>query len=227
MISPNLKPMKKIIFILLCSVFCIVETPATAQNNTRQKSCIIKYDLISLLGDQVSNSMGVRLGLEYTPLNNQSFETDIMYIFPCSSCGQSYTTIKTEKTSGFLISAEYRFYLVPGKQSLSGFHLGPQFAYQFTRSEMNETYDSGILNTYQVYRNLVTTHALAGYQLRITGPLYFNPAVGIGLRYISSRNENKKGSDPGQHEFPYNKDFESGAKWFPSVTINIKIGIIL
>ncbi len=220
--------MKKRTFIIFCSVFYMASMLATAQNDHKSnKYCIIKYDLISLLGDQVTNSMGVKLGFELALQDDRSLGADLMYIFPCSSCGQSYTTVKTEKTTGFMLSAEYRFYLFRGKHPLSGFHLGPQLEYQFTRSEMNETYDNGILNTYQVYRNLVATHAMAGYQFRVTGPLYFNPALGVGLRYISSRNENKKGDDPGQHEFPYNKDFETGAKWFPSITINIKIGLKL
>ncbi len=68
---------------------------------------------------------------------------------------------------------------------------------------------------------------MAGYQLRIAGPLYFDPSAGLGIRYISSRNENKLGSDSGQHEYPYNKNYESGAQWFPSFDISIKIGLKL
>ena len=58
-------------------------------------------------------------------------------------------------------------------------------------------------------------------------PFFFDPSLGLGLRYISSRNENKKGNDSGQYEYPYNKDYESGAKWFPSFIMNLKIGLKL
>ncbi len=210
---------------ILCLSIILTSTITFSQENSR--SWMIKYDFTSLLGDKVTNSMGAMLGLEYSAGGNRSFEFDAMYIFPCSSCGKSYTSITAEKTNGLLLSAESRYYLFPGKHLFTGFHLGPQVYYQYTRSEMRETYDGGTENFYQVYRNLLAAHAMAGYQLRITGPLYFNPAIGLGFRYISSRNENKKGADSGQHEYLYNKDFESGSEWFPSITINLKIGIKL
>ena len=214
--------------IILATIISMLALSANAQEekNTR-KGFLIKYDLISLLGDQVSNSMGVRLGFERMTVKDQSIAADIMYIFPCKNCGEGYTKIETEKTVGFLISASYCFYLFNREVPFNGFHLGPQLAYQYTRAELFETYNEGVPNTYEVYRNMLTVHAMAGYQIRIAGSIYFDPALGLGFRYISSRNENKKGSDPGQHEFPYDKDYESGAAWFPSIDISIKIGIKL
>jgi hypothetical protein len=170
--------------------------------------------------------MGVRLGLEWMKAENQSLGADIMYIFPCEACGEAYTRIETEKTVGFLISAAYRFYIFSGKSPNSGFHLGPQFAYQYTMADMTES-NNGIPNTYQVYRNMITAHAMTGYQLKIAGPLYFDPSIGLGMRYISSRNVNRKSSGEGQYEYIYNKDYESGARWFFSFDINIKIGFKL
>ena len=96
---------------LLCLSFLLTSTISFSQE--RSKSWMIKYDLISLLGDQVTNSMGVMLGLEFLSGENKSFEFDAMYIFPCSSCGNNYTSITTEKTNGFLLSAESRYYLIP------------------------------------------------------------------------------------------------------------------
>ncbi len=215
------------IFILATIISILVFTASAQEENNTRKGFMIKYDLISLLGDQVSNSMGVRLGFEGMTVKDQSMGADLMYIFPCKNCGEAYTKIETEKTVGFLISACYSFYLFNQEVPFRGFHIGPQLAYQYTRSEMFETYDQGVPNTYEVYRNMFTAHAMAGYQIRIVGSLYFDPALGLGLRYISSRNENKKGSDPGQHEFPYDKDYESGAGWFPSIDISIKIGLKL
>jgi hypothetical protein len=196
-----------------------------AQND--KMDLIFKYDFISLLGDQVSNSMGVQLGTEMKIKKGQSFALDAMYIFPCKSCQGSYTRINTESTYGYMMAAEYRFYLVNGNQSLSGFYLGPQILFQHTKSVLRETYDSGIDNQYQVYRNLMATHVMTGYQLRITGPLYFNPAVGVGIRFVFSRTLNKKGTDSGQHEYPYNKNFESGSKWFPGFNACLKLGLKL
>ena len=188
---------------------------------------IIKYDVISLLGDQVSNSAGIRLGAEVRNGSNRSLVFDAMFIFPCQSCGGAYYTVETEKTVGFMVSADHRFWLYSGKKAFSGFHVGPRLAYQYTRAEMYETYDNGTPNNYFVYRNMGTIHVMAGYQLWIAGPLYFNPELGIGLRYISSWHKDKKGGEPGQHEFPYDKDYESGSKWFPSFDFNIKLGIKL
>ncbi|MDT8392490.1 MAG: DUF3575 domain-containing protein [Bacteroidales bacterium] len=216
--------MKKIHFITFI-IIALISMRAGAQTN--KTDFMIKYDFISLLGDQVTNSMGIQLGAEIPLNSSQSVAMDAMYIFPCQSCDQPYTSIYTEKTSGWMLSAEYRHYIIPGKQSLSGFHLGPQILFQHTKSEMRETYGGGIENHYQVYRDLLAAHVMAGYQLRITGPLYFNPALGLGARFISSRNENKKGTDSGQHEYPYDKDFESGSKWFPGIHINIKLGLKL
>jgi len=215
------------ILILATFIGILVFTANAQEEKDMKKGFIIKYDLISLLGDQVSNSMGVRLGFEGMTAKDQSISADIMYIFPCKNCGEAYTKIETEKTVGFLISTSYSFYLFNRDIPFRGFHVGPQLAYQYTQSEMLETYDQGVPNTYEVYRNMFTAHAMAGYQMRIAGPLYFDPALGFGLRYISSRNKSKKGSDPGQHEFPYDKDYESGASWFPSIDISIIIGLKL
>lgn len=218
--------MKKYLISIIIIMFCLANNLLRSQDVTL-RGWLLKYDVISLLGDQVSSSMGVRLGVEFMTGRDQSLSADIMYIFPCTSCGEAYTRIETEKTVGFLISADYSFYLITGKQAFSGFHLGPRLAYQFTQADMYETYQNGIPNTYQVYRNMIAAHAMAGYQIRIAGPLYFDPALGFGFRFISSRNENKMGDDPGQHEFIYNKDYESGAQFFPSFDISIKIGLKL
>jgi hypothetical protein len=219
--------MKTSIITVLISTLIMISNKMNAQeSNKDQQGCIIKYDVISLLGDQVSNSMGVRMGLEWMTVEKQSVAADIMYIFPCKSCGGTYTRVETEKTVGFLLSAAYRFYLFEGSSYLSGFHLGPQLAYQYTKADMAET-SNGVPNTYQVYRNMFTLHAMTGYQLKIAGPLYFDPSLGIGLRYISSRNKNKVGTGAGQYEYIYNKDYESGASWFFSFDISIKLGIKL
>ena len=220
--------MKRTTIIIVFTIIQMTTITANAQQEVKhRKGFMIKYDLISLLGDQVSNSMGVRLGFEMLRGTDQAVAADIMYVFPCRSCGQAYTTIETEATVGFMVSGEYRFYLFPGKNAFSGFHVGPQLAYQYTRSEMNETYGNGMPNSYYVYRNQFGIHGMAGYQLGIAGPLYIDPALGLGFRYINSRHEDKLGNDPGQHEFPYDKDFESGARWFPGFDISIKIGLKL
>ena len=211
----------------LSIVIGIMLTAATTYSQQNTGGVIIKYDIMSLLGDQVTNSMGIMMGVEYFAIKDKSFSLNAMYIFPCANCEQPYTSISTEKTNGFSLSAENRYYLFPGKSPFTGFHLGPQIYYQYTIADMRETYNDGVENIYQVYRNLFAAHAMAGYQLRIAGSLFFDPSLGLGLRYISSRNENKKGNDSGQYEYPYNKDYESGAKWFPSFIMNLKIGLKL
>ena len=216
---------RRIILMISIMIIC-TENMYSQQENIDQSGCIIKYDVISLLGDQVSNSMGVRLGLEWMNGERKSLNADIMYIFPCSSCGGTYTRIETEKTVGLMLSAEYRFYLFTGSSVFTGFHLGPQLAYQYTKADLNETINRAP-NTYQVYRHMFIAQAMAGYQLKVAGPLYFDPSIGLGLRYISSRTENKLGQDSGQYEYIYNKDYESGAKWFPGFDISIKIGFKL
>ena len=211
------------------TLFCIILITMnmfSQELHKEEKCCIIKYDMISLLGDQVSPSVGVRAGLEWMNGEGQSLNADIMYIFPCNKCGEAYTRIETEKTVGFLISAEFRFYLYPGSSAFGGFHLGPQLAYQYTIADIEET-NNGISNIFQVYRNMFTAHGMAGYQVRVAGPLYLDPSLGVGIRYISSHNENKKVQESVQHEFMYNKKYETGSKWFPSFDISIKLGIKL
>jgi len=219
--------MKHFAFILWSASMLIPYLTNAQSGPEKSKSYLIKYDLISLLGDQVTNSMGIQIGSEIFLTANGSLEADVMIIFPCSSCGKPYTSIKTEKTNGFTLSAAYRYYFYSGVKPSSGFHIGPQALYQYTVSELSETYDDGIPNSYHVYRNMGCLHAMTGYQICIAGPLYFDPVIGLGLRYISSYNRGKKGEGSGQFEFPYNKDFETGSKLFPSVTINLKIGFKL
>ncbi len=214
--------------IILWFTFILMTSCGFAQGEkAERRGVVLKYDLLSLLGDQVTNSMGIRLGAEIPAGKSSSFSADLMYIFPCANCGQAYTSIKTEKTTGYQASGEYRYCLKAGKHSFSGFYLGPQLVYQRTHSEMKETYNNGIPNTYDVYRDMFALHAMAGYQVRITGRLYFDPSAGIGCRYISSRNENKKGQDPGQHEYFYNKNFEEGSAGFFSFNLQLKIGLKL
>ena len=186
---------------------------------------ILKYDLVSLLGDQVTNSAGILLGLEKFIRPRHSVNLDAMYIFPCAGCGKSYTSINTESTKGLSVSAGARYYPFVKNGTATGFFFGPLFSYQFTRSEMWEASDTDGENHYQVYRSLFSAHVMAGYQIRIIGPFFFDPSIGLGTRFVSSRNENKTGTDSGQHEFLYDKDFESGSKWFPSLTFSIKIGL--
>lgn len=212
-------------FNLIVAIMLISSLSLKSQEN--KVEYLIKYDLISLLGDQVTTSMGIQLGTEVIYKKNQTFNIDAMFIFPCQTCDFSYNTIPTESTYGWMISSAYRFYLSKAGLAPKGFHLGPQVFYQHTKSEMRETYNSGIEGHYQVYRDLLAAHAMAGYQLQIVGSFYFDPAVGLGIRFISSRNKNKTGTDSGQHEFPYDKDFESGSQWFPSFNINIKLALKL
>lgn len=220
----TLSPMKKAFTLFI--IMLITLHPIWSQED-KENDLIIKYDVISLLGDQVSNSSGVRLGLEVMYSSDRSLAFDVMFVFPCASCTGAYYTIETERTVGFMVSADHRFWLYRADIPISGFHLGPRLAYQFTQSEMSETYDNGTPNNYHVYRHMIGLHAMAGYQFRIVGPIYFNPEIGFGTRYISSRDEGKIGDDPGQHEFPYDKDYESGSKWFPSIDFNLKIGLKL
>lgn len=212
--------------IILLFTMLTVSHPIWSQEGEKN-GFIIKYDVISLLGDQVSNSSGIRLGAEVRSGNNRTLVFDAMFIFPCKSCGETFYAVETEKTVGFMVSADHRFWLYAGKQAFSGFHVGPRLAYQYTQAEMYETYDNGVPNNYFVYRNMGTFHLMAGYQLCIAGPLYFDPELGIGLRYISSWHKGKIGNDPGQHEIPYDKEYDSGSKWFPSFDFNIKIGLKL
>lgn len=215
--------MRNLLFITLWVSCILIALPGMAQTSETEKSpWMLKYDFMSLMGDGVTNSMGVKLGVEIPLKNNQSFEFDAMYIFPCAICNSDYFRIKTEKTNGFTLTAEYRFYLLHRPAPMGGFHLGPQIFYTYTKADMLET-TKGQPNTYHVYRNLVSAHAMVGYQAKMARRLYFDPSIGIGLRYISSWNDNKIEAGSDQYEIPYNKPYESGSKWFPSFTINIKI----
>lgn len=214
--------MRNLLFITLWVSCILMATQIMAQTNeTEGNTWMIKYDFISLMGDGITSSMGVKLGVEIPLKNNQSFEFDAMYIFPCEACKVAYFRIQTEKTNGIMLTAEYRFYLLHRPAPMGGFHLGPQVFYTYTKADMLETPEKPS-TTYHVYRNLVAAHAMVGYQAKMARRLYFDPSIGIGLRYISSWNDNKLEDGSDQYEFPYNKLYESGSQWFPSVTLNIK-----
>ena len=213
----------KTIRIFLSTFIFLFSISAVGQQKT--KPLILKYDLMSLLGDKVTNSMGIQLGLEKFISSSISLSVDAMYIFPCSCCGKPYTGITTESTKGVSASTGARYYSSKKADTPEGLYFGPLFSFLHTRSEMWEASDVSGENLYMVYRDLFSAHVMAGYQLRITGPLYFDPSIGLGTRFISSRNDNKVGTDSGQHEYLYDKDFESGSKWFPSLNISIKIGL--
>jgi hypothetical protein len=91
--------------LILACIFYSVLADAQTSDNSNNNGFVIKYDLISLLGDQVSNSMGIQLGIEFPAKANRSMEVDLMYIFSCASCSQPYTTIHTENVNGIQLSA--------------------------------------------------------------------------------------------------------------------------
>ena len=129
----------------LSIVIGIMLTAATTYSQQKTSGVIIKYDIMSLLGDQVTNSMGIMMGVEYFAKKDKSFSLDAMYIFlHVLIVGSLIQVLVLKKPMVFHYQLRTDTTSFPGKSPFTGFHLGPQVHYQYTIAEMRETYNGGV-----------------------------------------------------------------------------------
>ena len=165
-------------------------------------------------------------------INKNSLGIDLGYIIYYGSPAKGDISIPVKNVKGFYSNIEYRHYYHQSKRYK--FYYGVNFVYQnskTTREEeilnytINPPYATVFINNYIVVRELYAAHIKAGIRMQYHN-FVFDPTIGIGVRYITSTAIDKVGTDNGEYEIPYNKPFDNGSKWFPSINYNFKIGYV-
>jgi len=201
------------------------------QNSVEQKTKaekIIKFDIGSLLGDMATNSTGIQLGIESELKDSYSFEQDLMYIFKFDRNNYQFPKIDIENIYGLKSSSELRYYLRKGiKPILTDVYWGHNLILQYTYAKRKQ-FDNQDKDYYFVNRFVFAFHEKIGLQFSLYKNIYFDISFGIGIRYISSNTVNDEfNNNNNESEYPYVKPYNSGSKWFPSITGGYKIGFKL
>lgn len=197
-------------------------------SNKRTPFFALKWSPLKLLtGDWVTNSRAIQVGGEYILKSKYSVEQDIGYIFNGNKENIGILTVGIETIKGIRSETQVKQYFSQNYSKLEGVFIGIHFLYQITKATRTETvgnYSTGYYkNNYDVYRNVLGSHIMLGWQIILKSNLVFELEGGIGARYISSKPLNRK-EENGTYEFPYHKIYDKGEKLFPSVTGSLKIG---
>jgi hypothetical protein len=208
--------------LLLCiPIFTYGQTSTDLIEN---KAIYLKYDFASIVGDGVTNSCGVQLGLEFEMNDNIGFEQDLMYIFTADWQNNGYYEIEVEKVNGLKSITELRFYRYSkDNRKLKGPYVAPNLIFQYTEATREAKDENHAVYSYNVGRFVFALHGKFGYQSKLYRKIYFDLACGPGIRYISSKSQNKKISYSTTYEFPYSKDYDTGSEWFLSINFSFKI----
>jgi hypothetical protein len=206
-------------------ILFIIPILIKGQDNSNNKTELyFKYSPLSLLGDGVTNSIGIQLGLEYKLKNQIGIQQDIMYIFLFSHKNQNFFTINVNNINGIRSITELRFYLNKENQHLEGIYIAPQLIYQYTKAIRTQSLVNQDVNEYCIKRNVIAFHGKLGWQLVNKCRFILDVSCGVGLRYIASFNSGKIPDHSIDYEFPYSKDYDSGSKIFPSFIMALNIG---
>jgi len=210
------------LFLLLCiPIFSIGQT---ARDLTDKKTIYFKYDFTSLAGDGVTNSSGVQMGVEFEINDNLGFEQDLMYIITANWPNNESFEIDVEKIYGLKSITELRFYRNSKDfQKLTGQYIASNLVFQYTDATLEEKDENHNDYNYNVSRFVFALHGKFGYQSKLYRKIYFDLACGPGIRYISSKSQNKKITYSTTYEFPYSKKYDTGSKWFLSANFSFKI----
>lgn len=184
---------------------------------------VIKFDVVGLAGDWVTNSSGVCFGLEYGLKPKMSFEQDFTYLFDAEN-GQSIFNILVEELSGIRSNTELHYYFDENTSSnLTGLYWGPNFVFQYTNAERKQLTASGY-NSYTVHRYFTALYLKIGFQDKLFGNLLINISVGAGPLYLSSTSDNKQKTYITESEYPYGKEYDAGSKWELAPSFNLRVG---
>ncbi|MBI9039439.1 MAG: hypothetical protein JEY97_15000 [Bacteroidales bacterium] len=196
------------------------------QSDKEHKSIkIIKYDITSLMGDGVTNSSGIQVGIELELKDNFSFEQDLMYIFGLDKNDIGYFEIDVENVYGLKSVSELRYYLKHGiEPKLTGVYLAPNLILQYTNALRKQLDENHISNSYHVNRFVFALHGKLGIQFVLYKNLFLDISAGFGIRYISSNSFGEKNDYISEYEYPYNKTYNTGSNWFPSITGGFRLG---
>jgi len=214
---------KVIVLILIIFPFYVL-----CQNEPDKESKsvkIIKFDISSLMGDGVTNSSGIQLGIESELKDNLSFEQDLMYIFKFDRNYSGFFDIDVENIYGLKSVSELRYYLKKYiEPKLTDVYLAPNLIFQYTNALRKQYDENHIPNSYHVNRFVFALHGKIGLQFILYKNLILDIAAGFGTRYISSNSIGEKYDYIDESEYPYGKLYNTGSKWFPSMTGSFRIG---
>jgi uncharacterized protein YxeA len=216
--------MKNILVLLfvICSFFVFGQNQSDIENKPVK---IIKFDISSLMGDQVTNSSGIQLGLEIELKDNLSFEQDLMYIFKYDRSYKRYFEITCENINGIKSVSELRYYFKKDiDPKFTDIYMAPNLILQYTNAIREENDEYGTPNNYQVNRFVFALHGKIGLQFALYKNLYLDISTGLGVRNISSNAIGKKSNNNNEHEFLYGKLYDNGSEWFISLTGSFRLG---
>ncbi|MCF6185211.1 MAG: hypothetical protein L3J56_11455 [Bacteroidales bacterium] len=195
----------------------------------KEKKVLVKTSPFLLLGgDYITYSVGIPLGIEIKINKKLNFYQGFTYIMPAIKDNVNsiiYFRKREDKINGIRTDSELKRYFK--SNTYKGFYLSTHFLYQYTDV-------STVTGGYQrTYRNLFALHEKIGWQTIIKNGFFFNNgfvfdvAIGFGVRYdYSQTNYSNQLSTFNERSllYPYNKIYQYGSKWFPSVNGSFKIG---
>lgn len=213
---------KNKIILIVVLAFLISNNNSFCQDSLKikQRNFLIKIPPFLLIGDFITNSMGIPINIEIKLKRNLSFSQTFSYIIPNRYNGD-FLTVDVDNIRGIRTDSEIKRFL-NNRNNLTGFYLGTHILYQYTDAFTT-------LNNIRVFRNLFALHEKIGWQYIGKKGFIFDSAIGIGARYISSHtncNCNIYGIEyeSGLIFSPYNKPYAYGSKWFFSLNTTLAIG---
>ena len=177
-----------------------------------------------MLGDYITASIGIPIDIEIKIKNNLSFDQKFTYIVKAgdnmpNSPNMASLTHNIENINGIRTDSEIKRYLNE-RNNFTGFYLSTHLLYQYTDSKI-------MMGGFQkTYRNLIALHEKIGWQSISKNGFVFDVAIGIGTRYIYSKS-NCTNQLYIFNEYPYNKPYQYGSKWFFSFNGSFKIGWLI
>ena len=215
---------KKIIVIILV-IFPYFISCQNQPDKERKSVKIIKFEISGLMGDGITNSSGIQLGIESELKNNLSFEQDLMYIFKFDRNNSGFFEIDVENIYGLKSVSELRYYLKKDvKPKLTDVYLALNLILQYTNALRKQKDENHIPNSYHVNRFVFALHGKIGLQFVLYKNLILDISAGLGIRYISSNSIGEKYDYIEECEYLYGKLYNSGSKWLPSMTGGFRLG---
>jgi hypothetical protein len=188
---------------------------------------LIKTSPFSLLPSMVTNHGFLVFGIEKKIKNRISFSQDLGYLIYYGERSDIWD-IRVKDVSGFTLRSEIRRYFGDNESDYTGFYLGFHFMFNYSRATRTQTVvdypRAAYHHDYYVKRNVSAVHVTAGHQVHMNSRFTFDISSGLGIRRISSYSENKMERSIIEFEIPYNKPYDEGTRFFPSVITNVKFG---
>ncbi len=189
-----------------------------AQDTTVQKKFVdVSISLAGLGGDYVTNSVGIQAGVEFRLKNNVGMQCDLRYIFDDQNPSKKgYFVIGVDDLLGFAVNTEIKAYIQQFGNELKGGYFGGQIHYMYSMASQDE---------YQVIRNKIRVCGNVGWKYIAKSGFLFETSAGVGVQLISSYSTNKpSGNSSTSFEFPWSKPYDSGAYFYPDLSLNVRIG---